>query len=411
MSTPRCMPSSALDRIALFKSGRCRFRKDANWEEDKHPRADNGQFGSGSGSSHPSSSKKPSKTKRKMERRAEAAGQGKLGGGAIQTLLGGGGSALDKIGWLNTNKPKEPEPDQEKKPEPEKKPVEAPAKAPEKKPEPQPEPTPVKTPDKKPEPKPAPKPKKFSDAKKDIEIALVGTSHNNAISQSVFSMKITRPVVADAKFRASEVRTKEGMVGVNFSRDSDIGKILGKGKQDVFLTLSPEAVNHIKEENEKNLQELKEAAAKVDVKTWRWTDDGMPVYYPKGVETEFRPDLAALQDKVKRYHTQIWRAMQDASERDPDENGYRWYEIPHDKLLEIVASAEKKQNDRDKAHDDKKHAQEAAAFDRARETGKKEEIRRWTSPCEDDDEECSTDIIVEYAQPDGSKSTKRSHTY
>lgn len=79
----------------------------AEWEESKHPRADDGRFGSGSGGSHPS--KKPSKTKRKMERRAEAAGQGKLGGGAIQSLLGGGGSALDKIGWLNTSKPKEPD--------------------------------------------------------------------------------------------------------------------------------------------------------------------------------------------------------------------------------------------------------------------------------------------------------------
>lgn len=85
-----------------------RLKKAGDWEESKHPRADNGQFGSGSGGS---SSKKPSKTKRKMERRAEAAGQGRVSG-AIQTLLGGG-SALDKIGWLNTSKPKEPE----KKPE------------------------------------------------------------------------------------------------------------------------------------------------------------------------------------------------------------------------------------------------------------------------------------------------------
>lgn len=73
----------------------------AEWEESKHPRADNGQFGSGSGGS-----KKPSKTRRKMERREEAASQARVGG-AIQSLLSGG-SALDKIGWLNTSQ-KEPE--------------------------------------------------------------------------------------------------------------------------------------------------------------------------------------------------------------------------------------------------------------------------------------------------------------
>jgi len=85
----------------------------ADWEESKHPRADNGQFGSGSGGS--TGSKKPSKTKRKMERRAEAAGQAILGGKAIQTLLGGG-SALDKIGWLKTS----PKQEGAKEPEPEK---------------------------------------------------------------------------------------------------------------------------------------------------------------------------------------------------------------------------------------------------------------------------------------------------
>ena len=97
-------------RIPLLRTVCKAIVAKADWEESKHPRADNGQFGSGSGGS-----KKPSKTKRKMERRAEAAGQGRVSG-AIQTLLGGG-SALDKIGWLNTSKPKEPEkPKVEEKP-------------------------------------------------------------------------------------------------------------------------------------------------------------------------------------------------------------------------------------------------------------------------------------------------------
>lgn len=77
-----------------------RLKKAGDWEESKHPRADNGQFGSGSGGS--SKPKKPSKTRRKMERREEAASQARVGG-AIQSLLSGG-SALDKIGWLNTSK-------------------------------------------------------------------------------------------------------------------------------------------------------------------------------------------------------------------------------------------------------------------------------------------------------------------
>lgn len=98
----------------IFVGGINHRLKKEDWAEQKHPRADDGKFTSGSGGG----SKKPSKTKRKLERRAEAASQGRVSG-AIQTLLSGG-SALDKIGWLNTSKPKEPEkkPVEEKKPAP-----------------------------------------------------------------------------------------------------------------------------------------------------------------------------------------------------------------------------------------------------------------------------------------------------
>ena len=350
----------------LFRFPRLVHLMKAQWEESKHPRADNGQFGSGSGGSK---KPKPSKTKRKMERRAQDAGQGRLGGGAIQTLLGGG-SALDKIGWL-----KQPEPKPEKKPE-----------------------------------KPTPETKKFSDTKKDVEITPVGTSQDNGMTQSKFTMKITRPISVDAKFRASDVGTKQGQAGVNFSRYSEIGKLLGKGKQDVFVTLPAEAINYIKTEDERNIKEKKDAAAAVEVKTWRWTDDGMPVYHPKEVGTEFRPDLQDMRKKIERYHAQIWQAMLNNSERAPDAGGYRWYEIPHDKLKEIIDAAEGRQAVRDKTSADKKAAQEAKAFDQARATGEKTEIRRWSSPCDSQSEECSTDIVVEYAHPDGTKSKKRFHT-
>lgn len=89
------------------------IRKDAQWEESKHPRDDSGKFTSGSGSS----GKRSDKTKRKLDRRAEATRQQRLGGShvAIQTMLTGK-SALDKIGWLKpageskpASEPKKPE--------------------------------------------------------------------------------------------------------------------------------------------------------------------------------------------------------------------------------------------------------------------------------------------------------------
>jgi len=100
-----------------------------NWQEGKHPRASNGQFGSGgSGSGKPKGKESQgAKHKRNQQaRRAEGTGQTTLGGGkAIQTLLSGG-SALDKIGWLSTSKKpeaaKEPEKPGEQEKKPEKKP-------------------------------------------------------------------------------------------------------------------------------------------------------------------------------------------------------------------------------------------------------------------------------------------------
>jgi len=85
----------------IFVGGINHRLKKEDWAEQKHPRADDGKFTSGSGGG----SKKPSKTKRKMERREEAASQARVGG-AIQSLLSGG-SALDKIGWFKQpEKPK-----------------------------------------------------------------------------------------------------------------------------------------------------------------------------------------------------------------------------------------------------------------------------------------------------------------
>lgn len=100
----------------IFVGGINHRLKKEDWVEQKHPRADDGKFTSGSGGG----SKKPSKTKRKMERREGAASQARVGG-AIQSLLSGG-SALDKIGWLKTPE-KQPESEKPKaKPPAQKKP-------------------------------------------------------------------------------------------------------------------------------------------------------------------------------------------------------------------------------------------------------------------------------------------------
>lgn len=52
-----------------------------------------------------------------------------------------------------------------------------------------------------------------------------------------------------------------------------------------------------------------------------------------------------------------------------------------------------------------------AKFQEARETGKPVQLRRWTEDCNDPREECSMDIVAEYALPDGSTKVERRHTW
>ncbi len=52
-----------------------------------------------------------------------------------------------------------------------------------------------------------------------------------------------------------------------------------------------------------------------------------------------------------------------------------------------------------------------AKFERARKTGRPVLLAQWTEPCNDPREECSLDIVQQYAMPDGSVKTERNHTW
>lgn len=78
-----------------------------------------------------------------------------------------------------------------------------------------------------------------------------------------------------------------------------------------------------------------------------------------------------------------------------------------ERAQELVEEKEAKKEAREKAK------QEAikAKFAEAKETRKPVELSRWTTECCDPKEECSLDVVVKYAMPDGSARTERYHTY
>lgn len=52
-----------------------------------------------------------------------------------------------------------------------------------------------------------------------------------------------------------------------------------------------------------------------------------------------------------------------------------------------------------------------AKIDEAKRIGAPVEIRRWTEPCNNPREECSLDIVIEWALPDGTTKIEREHTW
>lgn len=87
-----------------------------------------------------------------------------------------------------------------------------------------------------------------------------------------------------------------------------------------------------------------------------------------------------------------------------------WYYLPRAELDEVrVKSALKIAAG--KSADAKVEADRAEIFARARETGKPVVIRSWTEDCNAPREECSTDVITEWANPDGTTKTTRQHAW
>jgi hypothetical protein len=61
--------------------------------------------------------------------------------------------------------------------------------------------------------------------------------------------------------------------------------------------------------------------------------------------------------------------------------------------------------------EDKERAETEKIFNTAKITGIPQEISTYTIGCNDEQEECSTDIITIYANPDGTTTKKRQHTW
>lgn len=258
---------------------------------------------------------------------------------------------------------------------------------------------------------------KISTERREIEIELTGTSHNNAMILAVFTMKVSRPFQASAKFDVCDINTEQGKSGVKFSCYRNIAKMLNSGKKDVLVTLPDDAIQWIRNESEKHIENLKAEAAAKKATIWNWNNDNE--YYAlhifPDISMDFRDDLREIQNTLQKNQMRIWDALV-ANSRPAEKQSWMhdnttWMEVPAEIVEQLAQDIVDAKNTKTQARKAEYEAKEADAFQKAREAGEKVIIRKWAVPCEDEEEECSTDIVVEYAMPDGSKKTEQHHTW
>jgi hypothetical protein len=79
-------------------------------------------------------------------------------------------------------------------------------------------------------------------------------------------------------------------------------------------------------------------------------------------------------------------------------------------IAEAVDAWNVKQAEKEKLKSEADLTREAI-FEKARTTGTRQEVRRWSESCDGSEEECDVDNLVEYAMPDGTSKIERHHTW
>lgn len=251
----------------------------------------------------------------------------------------------------------------------------------------------------------------FKDGKKEYEIVLNGIRKTNGYTGAQFKISVTKPVVAEALFGANDIMKRQGVEGVYFSQYSGIGKALN-AKGDTLFSMPAEVLTFIRETQAKTLAEMKLSEDAKTVTKWFWAigGDSGKLYVQNGndVDTQFREDIKKIEDTIERRGKfEVLKAKSVEVQRDTGLYTNQWYEISNEDMLNIYNEIEASK----KAKRDEKEEKKAAIFTKAKETGEKQILNQWSEDCNDPEESCDVDNIMEYAMPDGSVKTERHHTW
>lgn len=245
----------------------------------------------------------------------------------------------------------------------------------------------------------------FEDPKKKYEIVFDGIRNKGCGSYPMFKMNMEKPVVGDAYFEVTDIRTQQGHTGINVNSFSGIAKAIKSKGKDVLIVVSPEALEFVRKTHEEERNNVIEESKK-DPETWRMWDgcDTGRMYISPNTELgwEFRPDLEKVKDTLeKEYYTNPEEF--NTGIKDERDNVI----VPHSVVMEIYNKIIEKKEAKKAA----KQAEKDVIFQKAKETGEKQILESYSVECSDPDEECDIDIVTVYAMPDGTTKRTQNHTW
>lgn len=251
----------------------------------------------------------------------------------------------------------------------------------------------------------------FKDAKKEYNIVLNGARKTNGYVGAQFKINVTKPLIAEALFDAKDIMKKSGVEGVSFSQYSGIGKALN-AKGDTLFSMPVEALAYIRETQAKTLAEMKEIEDAKTVTKWYWAigGDSGALYVQNGndIDTFFREDIKKIEDTIEnRGKFEVLKAKSIEVKRDTGLYTNQWYEISNEDMMNIYNEIETAKAAKKAEREDKK----AAIFAKAKASGERQILNQWSEDCNDPDESCDIDNIIEYAMPDGTVKPERHHTW
>lgn len=187
------------------------------------------------------------------------------------------------------------------------------------------------------------------------------------------------------KLRAVRVRTEEQKNALINAKDEIVAELVRRNE---------EKAKKIAEE-EAEYQRLLSSQQMIRV---RWqTGDPLSAYVPAGEGDRRALEHFGLTQSIGGWGTKVEGALVDAL-------GTEFLASAVEEYLRPAREA-REQEERLAA------GEEAAKFEQAKKTGSPVLLERWTEPCNDPREECSMDVLRTYANPDGTTTTKRSHTW